>query len=121
VKKEQAAASADQPEPPATAEPYQLDVPEGIPSDADTEGNRAVLAGFARAASGAGMARSDAETLLDLYIEAQSVFHYGEPGVFDQSDETYTPRDAARVLEYYWRDEYKANLAAVRKLPALAL
>jgi hypothetical protein len=115
VKKEQPVASADQPVPPATAEPYQLDVPEGIPSDTDTEGNRAILAGFSEAASSAGMSRSDAETLVDLYIEAQSVFHYGEPGVFDQNDETYTPSDAARVLQRYWKDDYATNLAAVRK------
>jgi hypothetical protein len=46
VKKEQPVASPDQPVPPATVEPYQLDVPEGIPCDTDTEDNRAALAGF---------------------------------------------------------------------------
>jgi hypothetical protein len=115
-KAEQPAPSlAEQQEPPRAVEPYQLDPPESISSDADTEQNRAVLAGFSQAASSAGVSRQDAETLVDLYIEAQGIFHYGEPGVFDQNDETYTPSDAARVLQRYWKDDYAMHLAAVRK------
>lgn len=115
VKEEPPASSPEQqPEPLAPVEPYQLDVPDGTPSEIATEENIAVLNGFSAAASRAGPARPVAESLLDIYTDAQSIFRYGEPGPFSTGDE-YTPEDAARVLQRFWGDDYAKNLNAVRK------